>query len=162
MRNYTIHVGYCGYAEDLDGFADEAAGQVGLARDSSGYDLDSHQRSLTYRFSGSRREAENRARWIAGSLSAAPCVVSLSPELPPWVRAFREWVALAWWVVRYPDDPDQPHNAYLLRCDLRNFRRSLLPFHRCECGKYTRVFWRYRDPHYRDGRWIGPDDCLPF
>ena len=46
---------------------------------------------------------------------------------------------------------------------IRLFKWSdLIPFQRCDCGKFTRVFWRYRDPHFKHGKFVGPDSCLPF
>lgn len=154
---------------EFDNDPDLEAAVLDTARCWDLYEVLSHESSETLAmlwFHGGRRRG--RVERVADEMqnhfnqTGLPCCVYVDPAQPFWWRRLKETASLAWWVFRHPHDPDRQHNLYIIRSDAGHLLRSLAPFERCDCGKFTRLFWRRRDPHYRNGKWVGPDCGLPF
>lgn len=118
-----------------------------------------------YPVSRSRRRAEEVCDLLSDYITKATSlswIVYVHPPLPHAVRRVRAFLSLLRQVARQPPGMERDENLYLLKYDLTALWRFLNPFERCDCGGFTKILWRVRDPHYRNGKWVGPDDCLPF
>jgi len=146
---------------------DQVAAEFGLLGGTQLYEAEELGQCAVRRYpvGRSRRRAESLCNQLDDYLhrgTSLGWIVWVEPRVP---RAFvrgREFLSLLGQVLRQPPGIERDYNLYLLKYDLVSLWHFLRPFARCDCGGFTKMFWRTRDPHFRNGRWVGPDDCLPF